>query len=77
MAIRDLQLSLAQNARTLASILAGLGETLQKSDDLICYIEDAEVRAQLRRTSESIHSEFWTTLTTVVKLTAACQKTDA
>lgn len=77
LAIRDVQLSLAQNARTLVSILAGLGETIQKSDDLICYIEDAEVRAQLRLMSESIHSEFWVAVTAALKLTAACQKTNA
>jgi hypothetical protein len=77
MAIRDVQLSLAQNARTLMSCLASLGESLQKADSLICYINDAEVRAQLRLTSESTHLEMLNAVTKLLGLAAVCQKTNA
>ena len=76
MAIQHAQLSLAQNAKTLTSILISLGETLQKSDGIICCIDDAEVRAQLQLTSKAIHSELWAALAAVIKLSAVCQKTN-
>lgn len=72
--IRDVQASLADNARTLTSSLASLGESLQKAEALICYIDDVEVRERLRRNSASIYHEFFKAATKVLSLAAVCQK---
>lgn len=77
MAIQYAQLTLTQNAKTLISILGSLGESLQKCDGIICDIGDAEVRTQMQRTSESIHSEICNTVTKLLDLAAVCQKTEA
>ena len=76
LAMRDVQLSLAHNAKTLISSLGTLSETLRKADGLICSVNDAEVRRRLRLTSESIQSEILDALKRVVELTAACQETN-
>lgn len=56
--IHDVQMSLARSAGTLMSSLAILGESLRKIDGLVCHIDDAEGRARLLSTSQSIYSEL-------------------
>ena len=75
--IQDVQVSLAQSARTLTSSLASLGESLQQADALICYIDDAGVRDRLRLTSASIYREFLKAATKTLHAAAVCQKENA
>lgn len=54
----EIQKSLAQSAWSLLSSLAILGESLQRSDSIICQIQDAQTRESLRHKSEQIYDAW-------------------
>lgn len=63
----DVKESLAESVRTLFSSLASLSESLQKSDILICQIDDGETRAILLHKSEQIYHEWVRTSNELLK----------